>query len=368
MFRILLKMSIGIGRILVPRSGSVEFFRPFFILRKGAGEKKKLNMIDLKIHKLQYFLKLRKPSELAFILNTSDELILSFIKTPIYNEFFIPKKNGGKRKIQTPSHDLMIIQKKLSNYLQDIYSRMQPSMVHGYVKSNFIGNPNKSIITHAKAHVGKKFVLNLDVNDFFGSITTKHIFKLFRSSPFHFPEQLAVATTLLCTYHGKLPQGAPTSPVLSNLVFRKLDENIFNFCHAFNITYTRYADDLTFSTNEPAFKNTATTTFKNQIEKYLSIENFKLNEEKICLRTDKQKQKVTGLKVNKKLNVERNYKKRVRAMLHDYKVNGLEKAAEKYFKKWRPNEKVDTVKFLGILKGKISFIESVQNSNNSDKK
>ena len=69
MFRILLKMSIGIGRILVPRSGTDEFFRPFFNLRKGAGEKKKLIMIDLKIHQLQYFLKLRKPSELAFILN-----------------------------------------------------------------------------------------------------------------------------------------------------------------------------------------------------------------------------------------------------------------------------------------------------------
>ena len=321
-------------------------------------------MIDAKIPVLQYFLKLEKPSELSFILNTSDELIFSSIKSPIYNEFSIPKKNGKSRKIQSPSPDLKNIQKRLCYLLQEIYSRMQPAMVHGYVKSNFLEYPNKSIITNAKAHVGKKFVLNLDINDFFGSITYKHIFKLFRGSPFNFPEQLAAATSLLCTYNGKLPQGAPTSPVLSNLVFRKLDENIFNFCQAFNITYTRYADDLTFSTNEPAFGITAMTTFKNQIEKYLSVGNFKLNEEKICLRTDKQKQIVTGIKVNKKLNLDRTYKKQVRAMLHDCRKNGLEKAAEKYFMKWRPNEKVDPVKFLEILKGKLAFIESVEKWNN----
>jgi RNA-directed DNA polymerase len=241
---------------------------------------------------------------------------------------------------------------------------MQPAMVHGYVKSNFLDYPNKSIITNANAHVGKKFVLNLDINDFFGSITSKHIYKVFRNSPFNFPEQLAAATSLLCTYNEKLPQGAPTSPVLSNFVFRQFDEKVFNFCQEFNITYSRYADDLTFSTNELAFEITATTTFINQIEKYLSKGNFKLNEEKICLRTDKQKQIVTGIKVNKKLNLERHYKKQVRAMLHDYKKNGLEKAAEKYFTKWLPSEKVDAIKFLEILKGKLAFIESVEKWNN----
>lgn len=303
------------------------------------------------------FISLKKVSELLDLLNTNVEKFLNSVSKPEYQTFYIGKKNGKKRKIQSPSPELMKLQSRLANILNTVYFYHHPNCVHGYVKK--FNEPSFSIVTNAKMHVGKKLLLNLDLQDFFPSITTQMVKEMF-SQKLKLPDQVSAALALLCTFEGKLPQGSPTSPIISNFILIEIDKKIQSFCSDFNITYSRYADDLTFSTNEVAFQQTALTTFKTELEKILSIDGFSINPKKIFLRTSKQKQMVCGIKVNEKLNINRSYKKQTRAMLHDFKRKGLEIAAQNYFTKWRPGEIVDAKKFLEILRGREEWERSVK--------
>ena len=166
-------------------------------------------------------------------------------------------------------------------------------------------------------HCGKTYLLKMDIRDFFGSIRFEQVY----NAAFHrgyFPVQIGAMLTSLCCYQERLPQGAPTSPALSNLVMRHFDEAMGAWCKARNITYTRYADDLTFSSDRPLYDAYA------KAKSFLESMGFEVNEKKTCFVTHASRQTVTGLVVNgDHPTVSREYRRALRQELYYVEKHGV---------------------------------------------
>ena len=174
----------------------------------------------------------------------------------------------------------------------------------------------------AKRHIGQPIVLNIDVADFFPSIKISSIKKMFMQKPFSFNDELAHLLALLTCYKGKLPQGAPTSPILSNFFLLRADLKIERIMKKRELNYTRYADDITLSGFLfPQDK------LPDIVQEILTPFGLRLNEKKIRYQTFVGRQEVTGIKVNIKLNLDRRYIRRIRAILLCWDVKGIEHAA-----------------------------------------
>jgi RNA-directed DNA polymerase len=296
-----------------------------------------------------------KISDLSLLFKASLPDIENVINAPIYETFQIPKKKGGSRLIQAPEVQLMRMQSRLNFYLQNYYHLLRPQCVHG-----FVINPNKkekvcNIVENAKIHVQQKYVLNLDLKDFFPSIKAYRVKELFLSDYFRYSEQVAIALALLVTYEGKLPIGAPTSPVISNFICLELDDMLQSYCDTNKINYSRYADDLTFSSNQEI------TKFQiHDLTVIINANQFEINKKKTRLKTNSRKQTVTGLVVNEKVNVDRKTIKMVRAMLHDALQNGIAKAAKRHFKNNNQISNRSEAYFMNRLDGYINFIGQVR--------
>lgn len=164
-----------------------------------------------------------------------------------YTKFYIPKKSGNFREINAPTNtNLVEIQKKLYKIFTNIYQLNIKAPAHGFVIQ-------RNIITNAAQHCGKKFVLNIDIKDFFPSITQKRIRGVLMSPPYLLTNKIATIISHLCCNEGKLPQGAPTSPILSNIVCGRLDSELRLLAKKYRCFYTRYADDITFSSVATTF-------------------------------------------------------------------------------------------------------------------
>lgn len=278
-----------------------------------------------------------------------------------YTSFTIPKKNGELREIYSPISGIREIQARLNEVLILIYEPERKQSVHGFTT-------NRNIITNAKNHCNKKFVLNMDIKDFFPTITQQRIRGVMMSPPYNLPSQIATTISHICCYEGKLPQGAPTSPIISNIVCAKLDSKLRLLAKQNKCFYTRYADDITFSTivkNFPlsiakitGLKITDVSLSDNLISIFES-NGFQINFNKVRIQGDNQRQEVTGLTVNNKPNVSRKYIRQVRAMLHDWHKNGYVQA---YMKdaaiRYSANKK--SAHFSSALRGKIEFIGQVR--------
>ncbi|MDR2970614.1 MAG: reverse transcriptase family protein, partial [Bacteroidales bacterium] len=240
-------------------------------------------------------------------------------------------------------------------YLQAYYLWIKPEEVHGFVINPRYMEEHCNIVANAEVHTGKKHVLNIDLKDFFPSISARRIKALFSSPYFNYNEQIATALTLLTTYQAKLPTGAPTSPVLSNFVCLELDADLRSFCQENQLQFTRYADDLTFSSNTLIPQDTI-----QNIKQIIQKHGFEINEKKLRLQSSFRKQTVTGLTVNEKVNVDRKLLKKIRAMLHDLTTNGIEAATRRHFNL----KEAATTKQRGIfiyrLEGYINFVGQVR--------
>jgi len=189
------------------------------------------------------FLAIKTSQDLATFLETDDKK-LNFLLYKVkerYDRFEIPKKSGGTRIILSPIPPLKKIQEKLKCALDKIYNPSR--VVHGYVCG-------KSVVSNARKHSGRKYLLNIDLKDFFPSINFGRIYGLFKAYPFNFPEKIAMLIAQICTYEDQLPQGAPTSPVLSNMICKRLDKDLEKLSKIVKVTYTRYVDDISFSWDE----------------------------------------------------------------------------------------------------------------------
>jgi RNA-directed DNA polymerase len=295
------------------------------------------------------------PSRLAALLNTTQPELEHCIGYPAYTSFGIPKKSGGVRHISSPDEMLMSFQRRLNFYLQHYYSLLKPEAVHGFVLGEKENWSRWGIVSNAYAHVNKRLVINIDIKDFFNSISVANIFHIFRSPYFNFDVNMAKALALLTTYKKSLPTGAPTSPVLSNFYCLHLDIQLQSFARQHQLTYTRYADDLTFSSDKEVSDDMMLDIF-NLIMKA----GFELNFKKYRKQYAHEKQVVTGLVVNEKVNVDRRFLKTLRAILHRCSVEGIEAAAIKMYDLKEPPTDDDLKFFIRQIGGYLAFIGQVR--------
>lgn len=257
--------------------------------------------------------------------------ILYELKAPQnYRTFKIPKRKGGDRVIDAPGKELLFLQRRASSLLQDCLQDAieneghESSIHHGFQRG-------KSIITNATLHKGRRFVFNIDLEDFFPSINFGRVYSyLKKNRNFQLADEVAVTLAQICCYNGKLPQGAATSPVISNLICQTLDVRLAKLANKYGCTYSRYADDITFSTSEKKFprqisrKQLLSSNWKvgKKLKSEILDAGFTINETKVRMQYSQSRQTVTGLIVNKKVNVPAEYEHESRAMVHSYVTTG----------------------------------------------
>ena len=216
-----------------------------------------------------------------------------------YKHYEIPKKNGGVRAIEEPLPSLKEIQTWI---LENILTPASAKNVSPVAKAFM---PGKSLRENARFHKGKNTVVALDLHDFFGSVRFGSVYGVFKGMGYN--ESVSVMLTRLCMLKGSLPQGAPTSPMLSNLMFAELDREIFRYCKERKIMYTRYADDMTFSAD-----NMDVAHLMAYVKMIVETRHLKLNEEKTKVMGRGSCQNVTGIVVNDGMQVPKKYRDKVR--------------------------------------------------------
>jgi S1-C subfamily serine protease len=279
-----------------------------------------------------------------------------------YMEFSIPKKNGGTRLIRSPRRKLKIIQKRLSDTLYEIYPTRAP--VHGFVK-------DKSTVDGATKHLDKTYIFNIDLKDFFNSIHFGRVRNLFCSSPFFFSYSVSTVLAQICCYKNCLPQGAPTSPIISNMISLKLDLQLQYLAKNTNSTYTRYADDITFSftcrsTNripeEIVIIRNGVAGPGHALTQIINNNGFEINYNKVRFSGKSQRMEVTGITVNNFTNVPRSYVRNINSILYAWEKHGYAAAEkehiEKYDTKTRASSSPKSLKF--VVRGKLSYMRSVR--------
>lgn len=264
-----------------------------------------------------------KPASLSYILYRKGA-------ANKYKKFSIPKRSGGLRQICSPLNDLKLLQRRLADLLQNCLDEIIKAnngndgeyldrIAHGFKRK-------RSIITNARWHRNRRYVFNVDIEDFFGSINFGRVRGYFIADrSFRLQPKVATLLAQIACFENALPQGSPCSPIISNLIGHIIDIHIAKLSGRVGCTYTRYADDLTFSTNKSPFPDQiARQTAENRHSWLAGRElchvvakcGFALNPNKTRMQYRDSRQEVTGLIVNRKINVRREYRHTVRAMVH----------------------------------------------------
>ncbi|MBD3293780.1 MAG: hypothetical protein GF393_12725 [Armatimonadia bacterium] len=228
---------------------------------------------------------------------------------PRYRTFDIPKRSGGHRTIDAPDDRLKELQRRvLHRVLHGL--RAHPA-VHGF-------EDGRSIVTNARLHVGKAVVITLDILDFFSNTTSRDIYRYLRFVGWS--RSGAREIVRLTTYEGVLPQGAPTSPRLSNLVNYRMDARLAGMANSFGGDYTRYADDLTFSLTSD--ERVAVQGLIRTACEIIRDEDYEPHADKLTVRRRHQRQEVTGLVVNERIHLPRETRRWLRAVEHRLRTTG----------------------------------------------
>jgi RNA-directed DNA polymerase len=304
-----------------------------------------------------------KPAALAFVL----------YKIPDQNKyttFTVPKKSGGERIISAPNNRLKLVQSRLGNLLAKCQLEVEATLkvrrkcvlAHGF-KTGF------SIQTNAINHRGRRWVFNADLQDFFPSINFGRVYGFFiKNQHYMLNKKVATVIAQISCHQNKLPQGSPCSPVISNIIAHLLDIRLNELAAFHGCTYTRYVDDLTFSTNEHAFPssigkrdpaNAHQWRAGAALTKRVAKAGFSINAQKTRMQYCDSRQEATGLVVNNKVNVKREYYKLARSMCWQLVTTGV--AFEKAGGVSVPMDR-------NKLRGMLAFIYHVKTWDNARRK
>lgn len=281
----------------------------------------------------------------------------------VYRTFEIPKRRGGTRVISAPANSLKILQKKINYVLRLIYR--PKGVAHGF-------SVNKSIVSNAASHTKRRYVLNVDLQDFFGSINFGRVRGMLMAWPYSLGHGAATILAQLCTFNNVLPQGAPSSPIITNMICARMDSELKVLASTYRCRYTRYADDITFSTSIRVFPealarvdltgDTRKTVAGEELVRVIEENGFTVNPEKVRLQVPAERQEVTGLVVNRFPNVPRSYIRQIGGLLHAWEKYGAAAAAAEFFQNHdRQNRASGDAELLRrVIRGKIAFVGRVR--------
>lgn len=312
-----------------------------------------------KLSELRKLLNVKSPQQLGFFLLATDA------KNGPYTTHTIPKRDGSDRTICAPKKQLKWVQKQI---LKHILSAAPPHpAAHGFVAG-------RSTVSNATPHVGAELIVKFDLKDFFPTIHYFRVMGLFASLGYAVgncmfgtddeANQIAPVLARLCCYtpdpkqwgSAVLPQGAPTSPAISNLVCRRLDARLDGLAEAYKGTFTRYADDLTFSF--PAADGVNLGRLRWWVDQVCQQEGFVVNQQKFRVIRNSQRQVVTGIVVNAAVRVPRELRRELRAIVHNCEAHGVEAEAHKWAAK--PGFDGNAAAFPGYLRGIAAYLNMVQ--------
>ena len=286
-------------------------------------------------------------SDLSFANPLTVGRLMSYVnieaRRGAYRQFHIPKKSGGVRVITAPDGELKDILTTLAFIFSELYVPTPCAMAftHG-----------RSVADNARAHVRHHYVLTLDLKDFFTTITAMDVERGLNRIGISPLVSRYLAT--ICTYsihdghriRNVLPQGSPASPVLSNICAMPLERRLEGLARRFHLTYTRYADDMTFSSNHQVYREDG--DFMRELHHIISECGFTVNPSKTRLQKCGARQEVTGLNVGERVNVSRHYVKTLRVIIHHIAINEHPTRHE-----------------VNVAKGKLNYLRMVKGKHDS---
>ena len=283
-----------------------------------------------------------------------------------YAEFDIPKKSGGVRHISAPRRGLMSLLTYAKMVLEAYYTPDSAAM--GFTAG-------RSIVTNAQCHVNQNYVLKLDLKDFFPSVHQARIWKRLQLKPFCFSQDIANVIAGLCcmkvleqdgTSKYVLPQGAPTSPLLTNAICESMDKKLRGLARRFGLNYSRYADDITFSSKHNVYA--ANGDFWKELKRIIAEQHFEINEKKTRLQKIGKHQEVTGLVVSDRVNVSRKYVRELRSILYMWERYGYQNAYTRFYGHYKQEKgyiKKGEPCMENVLVGKLEYLKMVKGAKNS---
>ena len=294
-----------------------------------------------------------------------------------YTNFKIRKKSGGFRQITSPrSRSFMMMLQAVNVLLKSLYAPSDYAM--GFTEG-------RSVVTNATVHKGQNYVFNIDLKDFFPSVEQWRIWKCLQLAPFHFPEEIASLIAGLCSMRVKrdepnytkvhqndqnfiyvLPQGAPTSPIITNIICRTLDRRLAGLARRFNLNYTRYADDITFSSMHNVYQ--VDGEFRTELTRIIQEQHFFINGDKTRLQKKGARQEVTGIIVSHKLNVTQKYVRDIRNILYIWDRYGYQSAMAKFLPKYKSEKghvKKGNPDLINVIDGKLMYLKMVKGEEDS---
>lgn len=272
------------------------------------------------------------PKHFSLLVGLEHQYIcnMAYASDRFYRHFSIPKSNGQARNIDEPLPDLKFVQSWI------LHNILEKCAVSDYAKAYLKGRTLKH---NARFHRAQKIVVTMDIKNFFPSISVKDITEIFENMGYF--HDLSCFLAHLCCYNNVLPQGAPTSPYLSNLRMITLDDKISEYTYEKSIRYTRYADDLTFSGDfNPHF-------LISNISKFVYNEGFCINPQKTRIARSNTRQEVTGIIVNSHMQLSKEKRKLIRQQVYYIRKFGLESHLERIGE--------NRANYLNHLLGQINF-------------
>ena len=285
-----------------------------------------------------------------------------------YKHFTIKKKSGGFRQITAPRNKSFML---ILNYVNEIFKAV-------YTPSEYAMGftEGRSVVDNASRHKGMNYVFNIDLKDFFPSIEQPRVWKRLHLKPLNFPLPVANVLAGLCSMKGEtddtgkcryvLPQGAPTSPIITNMICDTLDRRLAGLAKRFGLNFSRYADDITFSSMHNVYS--ADGEFRTELKRIIAGQGFTINETKTRLQKLGARQEVTGLIVSKKVNVSQKYVRDIRNLLYIWDRYGYTTACAKFYPKYMA-EKGHVKKvypdLVNVIDGKLMYLKMVKGEDDS---
>ncbi len=288
-----------------------------------------------------------------------------------YRQFKVKKKSGGFRLITTPrNRSFMMMLSAVNEILKSIYTPSDYAM--GFTEG-------RSVVSNACIHKGQNYVFNIDLKDFFPSIEQPRVWKRLQLSPFNFPEKIAsliagmCSMKEMCTHDNELqetfyvlPQGAPTSPIITNMICDTLDRRLAGLAKRFGLHYSRYADDITFSSMHHVYQKDG--KFRKELKRIITDLRFTINEDKTRLQKKGARQEVTGIIVSDKLNVTQKYVRDIRNILYIWDRYGYPNAMAKFLPKYKLEKghvKKGNPNLVNVIDGKLMYLKMVKGEEDS---